>query len=56
MEIESTTTSYVHMALNGKTPAEVAKVNLELGQNRWASLIRRSATNKKERGKRGLNT
>ena len=36
-----------HMALNGLTPAEVANVNLELGQNRWESLIRRSATNKR---------
>ena len=36
-----------HMALNGRTPAEVAKVSLELGQNRWESLIRQSATNKR---------
>jgi len=38
-----------HMALNGKTPAEVANINLQLGQNRWESLIRQSATNKKEK-------
>ena len=38
-----------HMALNGKTPAEVANINLQLGQNRWESLIRQSAINKKER-------
>lgn len=31
-----------HQALNGKTPAEVANINLELGQNRWESLIRQS--------------
>jgi transposase-like protein len=31
-----------HMTLNGKTPAEVAKIDLQLGQNRWESLIRRS--------------
>jgi len=28
-----------HMALNGKTPAEASGVNLNLGQNRWTSLI-----------------
>lgn len=35
-----------HMALNGKTPAEMGGINLKLGQNRWESLIRRSARNK----------
>jgi len=37
-----------HMALNGLTPAEVANINLELGQNRWESLIRQSSKHKKE--------
>jgi transposase-like protein len=32
-----------HMALNGKTPAEVANINLQLGQNKWLALIRRSS-------------
>jgi transposase-like protein len=31
-----------HMALNGKTPAEMANINLQLEQNRWESLIRQS--------------
>lgn len=30
-----------HMALNGKTPAQQAKLNLKLGQNKWLSLIRK---------------
>jgi len=34
-----------HMSLNGKTPAEVAGINLKLGQNKWLSLIQRSAKN-----------
>jgi transposase-like protein len=36
-----------HMALNGLTPAEVANINLELGQNRWESLIRQSSRHNK---------
>jgi len=32
----------LHMALNGLTPAEEANINLQLGQNRWLSLIRKS--------------
>jgi len=36
-----------HMALNGKTPAEVANINLQLGQNRWETLIRQSSRHKK---------
>jgi len=28
--------------LNGKTPAEVANINLNLGQNKWPSLIKQS--------------
>jgi len=33
------------MALNGKTPAEMAGINLQLGQNKWESLIRQSFFN-----------
>jgi len=29
-----------HMGLNGKTPAEIANVPLQLGDNRWMSLIK----------------
>jgi transposase-like protein len=36
-----------HMALKGLTPAEVASINLELGQNRWESLIRQSDISRK---------
>ena len=31
-----------HMALNGKTPAEQASIGLELGKNKWLSLIKKS--------------
>ena len=31
-----------HMGLNGKTPAEEAKMNLNLKNNKWLSLIKRS--------------
>jgi len=31
-----------HMSLNGKTPAEMAGINLQLEQNRWEDLIRKS--------------
>ena len=34
-----------HMALNGKTPAQAAKLDLELGRNRWKSMITQSAKN-----------
>jgi transposase-like protein len=30
-----------HMSLSGKTPAQQAKLNLKLGQNKWLSLIRK---------------
>jgi transposase-like protein len=33
-----------HQALEGKTPAEKAGINLELDRNRWLSLIRKVAT------------
>ncbi len=32
-----------HLALKGRTPAEAAGLNLNLGQNRWKSLIQQSA-------------
>jgi len=35
-----------HMALNGKTPAEVAGIDLKLEGNRWESLIRRASKNR----------
>lgn len=31
-----------HMALDGKTPAEKAQLDLNLGENKWLSLIKRS--------------
>jgi hypothetical protein len=31
-----------HQALNGLTPAEMANLNLNLGQNKWLSLIQQS--------------
>lgn len=34
-----------HLALNGKTPAEIAIPNFELGNNRWLDLIRLSEFN-----------
>jgi transposase-like protein len=36
-----------HQALNGKTPAEVAGVNLKLGKNRWKGVIQVSASGTK---------
>ena len=32
-----------HQALDGKTPAEASELNLELGQNRWISLIKKAS-------------
>jgi hypothetical protein len=37
-----------HYALNEKTPAEMANINLQLGENRWESLIRQAITSKKQ--------
>lgn len=34
-----------HQALNGKTPAEQAKIELELGKNKWLELIKQSVKN-----------
>jgi len=33
-----------HMTLNGKTPAQQANIDLDLGENRWCSLIRKATT------------
>jgi len=32
-----------HMALNGKTPAQQAKIDLELGRNKWLSLVKKAS-------------
>ena len=32
-----------HMALNGKTPAQLAKIDLELGRNKWLSLVKKAS-------------
>jgi transposase-like protein len=34
-----------HIALDGKTPAEEAKINLELGNNKWKGLIEKAIEN-----------
>jgi len=34
-----------HQALNGKTPAEVAGIDLKLGKNRWKKIIQSGASN-----------
>jgi len=34
-----------HMALDGKTPAQEAKIDLELGDNKWLGLIKKSVEN-----------
>lgn len=36
-----------HMALNGLTPAEKAGINLQLGQNKWLSLIKQSVISRR---------
>jgi transposase-like protein/DNA-directed RNA polymerase subunit M/transcription elongation factor TFIIS len=38
-----------HTALEGKTPAEAAGIRLELDENRWESLIRKTACTKRTR-------
>jgi len=35
-----------HIAFNGKTPAQQAGIELELGKNKWLSLIRKTTNNK----------
>lgn len=37
-----------HQALNGKTPAEAAGINLELEGNKWEAIIHRASKNCKE--------
>lgn len=32
-----------HMSLDGKTPAEASGIDLELGENKWLSLIRKAS-------------
>ena len=39
-----------HMGIENETPAKRANINLELGRNRWSSMIRRSTI--KKRGKK----
>lgn len=34
------------MSLNGKTPAEVSGIDLELKENKWLSLIKQSVEDK----------
>jgi len=31
-----------HQSLDGKTPAEMANIDLRLGKNRWLSLIKKA--------------
>ena len=38
-----------HTALDGKTPAEAAGIKLDLGENRWESLIKKTACTKRIR-------
>ena len=37
-----------HQALNGKTPAEAAGINLELEGNKWEAIIHRASKNCKD--------
>ena len=34
-----------HQGLNGKTPAQVAGLELDLGTNKWESLIKKASRN-----------
>jgi hypothetical protein len=36
-----------NQALNGKTPAEIAGVDLKLGENRWLGLVKKATENAK---------
>ena len=36
-----------HMSLENETPAKEANIDLELGRNRWYSLIRKSAISRR---------
>jgi hypothetical protein len=39
------TTNFIkpHQALNGKTPAEKANIDLKLGKNKWLTLVKRAS-------------
>jgi hypothetical protein len=34
-----------HRTLNGLTPAEASGINLELGENKWLSMLKKSTEN-----------
>ena len=34
-----------HMGLNGKTPAQQANIDLELGRNKWLDLVKKAVKN-----------
>jgi hypothetical protein len=36
-----------NQALGGRTPAEVAGVDLELGENKWLGLVKKAIENRK---------
>jgi hypothetical protein len=36
-----------HMGIENETPAKMADIDLELGRNRWYSLIRKGATTRR---------
>jgi len=40
-----------HMSLENETPAKRANINLELGRNRWHSIIRKSAIKRRRKSK-----
>ena len=40
-----------HMSLENETPAKEADINLELGRNRWLSIIRKSAISRRRNTK-----
>jgi hypothetical protein len=37
-----------HQALNGKTPVEMANIDLSLGRNKWKSLIEKATKGQNE--------
>ena len=38
-----------HMGIENETPAERANINLELGRNRWQSIIRKGAIKRRNK-------
>ena len=38
-----------HMSLENETPAKRANIDLELGRNRWLSIIRKGATKRRKK-------